>query len=57
MNNAVFGKCKQNMRKHTDFKLVTTLAKRNYLVSESNCHATKTFSEIVLHIVMKKTHI
>ena len=37
MNNSVFKKTMENVRKHTDIKLVTTTKKRrDYLVSESN---------------------
>ena len=46
MNNAVFAKIMENVRKHRDIKLVTTNKRRNYLVSEPNCHTTKCFSEM-----------
>ena len=41
MNNAVFGKNMENVRKRRDFKLVTTERRRNYLVSEPNYHTTR----------------
>ena len=41
MNNAVFWKTMENMRKHRDIKLVAIGASRNYLASKPNCHATK----------------
>ena len=39
MNNSVFGETMENVRKHRDFKLVTTDEKRNKLVLEPNYHA------------------
>ena len=55
MNNFIFGKTMENVRKHIDIKLVTTDEKRNKLVSEPNYHTTKRFSENLLAIEMKKT--
>ena len=43
MNNFVFGKTMENVRKHRDIKLVTTDERRNQLVSEPNYHTTKYF--------------
>ena len=43
MNNAVFGKTIENVRKHRDIKLVTTDKRRKQLASESNYHTTKYF--------------
>ena len=58
MNNAVFGKPIESVRKRRDIKLVTTELRRNYLVSEPNYHATTFFSENLLAIEMrKKTNI
>ena len=54
MNNAVFGKTMENVRKHRDIKLVTTDKRRNRLVSEPNYHTTKWFSENLLAIEIKK---
>ena len=52
INNAVFGKTMKNMRKHRDIKLVTTERRRNYLVSGTNYHTTKFFTENLLAIEM-----
>ena len=57
MNNSVFRKTMENVRKHRDIKLVTTDEKRNKLVSEPNYHKTKRFSENLLAIEMKKTKV
>ena len=44
----------ENVRKHRDIKFVTTEKRRNYLVSETNYHITKFFTEKLLAIEMKK---
>ena len=45
MNNVVFGKTMDNVKKHRDTKLVTTDKRRNQLVSEPNYHTKKWFSK------------
>ena len=55
MNNAVFGKVMEKVRKHRDIKLVTTDRRRNQLELEPNYHTTKYFSENVIAIEMKNT--
>ena len=57
MNNAVFRKTMENVRKHRDIKLVTTDKRRNQLASEPNYHTTKYFSENLMAIEMKKTKV
>ena len=57
MNNVVFGKTMENLRKHRDIKLVTTQRRGNYLVSEPNYDTTKFFTENLFAIEMKKTQI
>ena len=57
MNNSVFGKTMENVRKQIDIKLVTTDKRRNQLVSAPNYHTTKWFSENLLAIEMKKTKV
>ena len=57
MNNSVFGKTMENVRKHRDIKSVRTEQKRIKLVSEPNHHTTKQFSENLLAIEMKKTKV
>ena len=57
MNNAVFGKTMENVRKHRDIKLVTTDKRRSHLVSEPNYHTKKWFSENLLAIEMRKAKV
>ena len=57
MNNAVFGKTMENVRKHRNIKLVTIERRINYLVAEPNYHTTKFFTENLLAIEMRKTQI
>ena len=56
MNNAIFRKAMENIRKYKDIKLVTQKQK-NFLVSEPNIHTTKFFTENVLAIEMKRNQI
>ena len=55
MNNPVFGKTMENIRKHRDIKLVTTDKKRSKLVSEPNYHTINYISEDLSIIEMNKT--
>ena len=57
MNNSVFGKTMENVRKHRIIKLATTKMRRKYLVSEPNYHTTKFFTENLLTIEIRKTQI
>ena len=43
LNNAIFRKSMENIRKHQDIKLVTTDKRRNQLVSEPNYYKNKMF--------------
>ena len=57
VNNSVFEKTMENVRKHRDIKLATTDRRRNQLVLEPNYHTTKYFSENLLATEMKKTKV
>ena len=57
MNNAVFGKIMENVRKHRDIKLVKTDKKRNKLVSEPNFHTMKLIDNNLAIIEMKKVKV
>ena len=57
MNNTVFQKTMEIVRKHRDIKLVTTERRKNYLMSEANYHTTKFFTKKLLTIEMKQTQM
>ena len=57
MNNSVFGKTVENIRKHRDIKLVTTDKRRSKLVSEPNDYTINLISEDLSIIEMKKTKV
>ena len=46
INNPIFGKTMENVRKQRNIKLVTTNKIRNYLVSEPNYHSKNGFQKI-----------
>ena len=50
MNNSLFGKTMENVRKRRDRKLVTTDNRRSQLVLEPNYHTKNCFSEDLLAI-------
>ena len=52
MNNVIFGKTMENVRKYRDIKLVTTDKRRNHLASEPNYHTTKYFQRIFFREVL-----
>ena len=57
MNNSVFGKTMENIKKHRDIKLVTTDKKRSKLVAEPNYHTINLISENLSIIEMKKPKV
>ena len=57
MNNAVFGKTIENVRKHRDIKLVKTDKKTNKLVSEPNFHTMKLIDNNLAIIEMRKVKV
>ena len=57
MNNAVFGKTMENVRKHRDTKLVKADRKRNKLVSEPNFHTMKLIDNNLAIIEMRKVKV
>ena len=57
MNNAVFGKTMENVRKHRDIKLVKSDKKRSKLVSEPNFHTMKLIDNNLAIIGMRKVKV
>ena len=57
MNNAVFGKIMENVKKYRDIKLVTTNKKRSKLVPEPNYLTMNYISEDLSIIVIKRTKV
>ena len=57
VNNAVFGKTMESVRKHRDIKLVKTDKKRNNLVPEPNYHTMKLIDDNLAIIEMKKVKV
>ena len=57
MNNSVFGRTMESVRKQKDLKLVATDKRRDQLVSEPNYHTAKWFPETLLATETKKTKV
>ena len=57
MNNAVFEKTMESMRKHWNIKLVTTERRRHYLMSKLNYYTIIFLTENLIAIEMKKIQI
>ena len=55
MNNAAFEITMENIRNNTCITLVTTETRSNYLVLETNCHATNFLTENLLALELKRT--
>ena len=55
MNNVVFVRTIENVRKHKeDIEIVTIGRRKNYLVSKPNYHTTKCFTEDLLTAKIKR---
>ena len=50
MNNSIFGKTMENVRKHRDIKLVTSDKRRSILASEPNYHSSIRISKDLMII-------
>ena len=57
MNNAVFGKTMENIRKRVNVKLVNNEEKARKLIAKPNYRSCKIFSENLISVHMKKTSL
>ena len=57
MNNSVFGKIIENVRKQREIKLIVTEERRKKLVSEPNYASCTTFSDHLMAIERRKTRV
>ena len=57
MNNAVFGKMIENVRKRRNIKLIVTEERRKKLTSEPNYVSCKAFSDYLMAIEMRKISV
>ena len=57
MNNSIFGKMIENVRKRREIKLIVTEECRKKLVSEPNYALRTVFSNHLMAVEMRKTHI
>ena len=57
MNNSVFGKTIENVRKRRDIRLIVTEERRKKLTSEPNYESCTTFSDELMTIEMRKTSV
>ena len=54
LNNVIFGKTMENVRKQRDIKLFTIERRRKYLVLQPNFHTINFFTQKLLAIKMRK---
>ena len=57
MNNSIFGKMIENVRKRREIKLIVTEECRQKLVSEPKYALRTAFSNHLMVVEMRKTHI
>ena len=57
MNNSVFGKMIENVRKRRDIKLIVTEEHRKKLTSEPNYVSCNAFSDYLMAIEMRKIRV